>query len=218
MLLVCEDEDKGLAMDFRLVIRITVVIAVAVTLIVVNLVLWPRWMNNRTSGVVTEQFTPTVVNSLDDRPFSEVLEILTPSQRYDYDRQDASENRQSSFDSAPLTLVNYWATWCAPCKHEMPSLDALAQTYADEGLRIVAISLDAQPSRAFAWATAAGLEALDIAVVDIGDDTHTPPVTSVPVTFLVNNRGETFGRVDVPLDWNRDDVHEWMVNYLGGHF
>jgi thiol-disulfide isomerase/thioredoxin len=51
-----------------------------------------------------------------------------------------------TFDVAKLkgkvVLVNYWATWCAPCRKEMPKLDAFYRRYHDRGLEIVGISID----------------------------------------------------------------------------
>ena len=41
-----------------------------------------------------------------------------------------------------VTLVNIWATWCAPCRKEMPSMERLYQAYKDRGFRIAAVSLD----------------------------------------------------------------------------
>ncbi len=41
-----------------------------------------------------------------------------------------------------VVLINLWATWCAPCRVEMPSIEKLTQAYADQGLRVVAISAD----------------------------------------------------------------------------
>ena len=52
----------------------------------------------------------------------------------------------SKFDLAKLrgkvVLVNYWATWCAPCRKEMPKLDAFYKKYQSQGLEIVGISID----------------------------------------------------------------------------
>lgn len=44
-----------------------------------------------------------------------------------------------------VTLINLWATWCGPCLKEMPSIEALYQTYRDRGLRIAGVSLDNLP-------------------------------------------------------------------------
>jgi thiol-disulfide isomerase/thioredoxin len=45
------------------------------------------------------------------------------------------------YHGKPL-LVNFWATWCEPCRHEYPMLNELAKQYAPEGLKIVGVSLD----------------------------------------------------------------------------
>ncbi|MBS0556139.1 MAG: TlpA family protein disulfide reductase [Proteobacteria bacterium] len=41
-----------------------------------------------------------------------------------------------------LVLVNFWATWCGPCREEMPLLDAAAKKYANEGFRVVGVAID----------------------------------------------------------------------------
>jgi thiol-disulfide isomerase/thioredoxin len=45
------------------------------------------------------------------------------------------------YHGKPL-LVNFWATWCEPCRHEYPMLNELAKQYAPQGLRVVGVSLD----------------------------------------------------------------------------
>ncbi len=42
----------------------------------------------------------------------------------------------------PLVLINFWASWCAPCKEELPALYNLQKQYADQGLQVVLISID----------------------------------------------------------------------------
>jgi thiol-disulfide isomerase/thioredoxin len=56
----------------------------------------------------------------------------------------------AAFDGRPL-LINFWATWCAPCVEEMPMLSELALGHADSGLQVVGIALDdAERAAAFA--------------------------------------------------------------------
>ena len=43
-----------------------------------------------------------------------------------------------------VVMINIWATWCAPCRFEMPSMERLHQRFKDDGLRILAISVDAK--------------------------------------------------------------------------
>jgi thiol-disulfide isomerase/thioredoxin len=53
-----------------------------------------------------------------------------------------------SFDGVrgKITLVNFWATWCAPCKKELPDLVELSRRYADRGFRVVGVSTDRTPN------------------------------------------------------------------------
>jgi|SRR5579864_403285 len=54
---------------------------------------------------------------------------------------DGSEFRLAD-SPGTVVVVNYWATWCVPCRAEMPAIDAYYRKHKDEGLRIVAISMD----------------------------------------------------------------------------
>ncbi len=56
-------------------------------------------------------------------------------------------NRQSLTDyRGNILLVNFWATWCPPCKEEMPMFEELYRKYADKNFRIVAVNMDTNPS------------------------------------------------------------------------
>lgn len=54
------------------------------------------------------------------------------------------DGAEMSFDRArgTVTLVNFWATWCGPCRKEMPDLVELSQAYADRGFRVIGIATD----------------------------------------------------------------------------
>ena len=59
-------------------------------------------------------------------------------------RQDSPEailNHVRSSNS-PLVLVNFWASWCEPCKEELPALKSLNKLYAGKGLKIILVSID----------------------------------------------------------------------------
>jgi thiol-disulfide isomerase/thioredoxin len=90
-------------------------------------------------------------------------------------------------------LLNVWATWCDPCRDEMPSLERLYRDYAPRGLRIVAISIDdaGQDALIREFVSEHGLT-FDI-LHDRGGRTGIMtlyPVRGVPQTFLISRGGE----------------------------
>jgi thiol-disulfide isomerase/thioredoxin len=109
-------------------------------------------------------------------------------------------NNQGKFDSAGLqgkvVLVNFWATWCPPCRKELPSLAKLQDKYRDKGFAVVGVSMDE------GGATLVGkfLEKQKINYpVIIGDGEVARGfggVIGVPATFLVNRKGEVVRRYD----------------------
>ena len=63
-----------------------------------------------------------------------------------FELQDVNGSRLNiqSLSNFPV-LINFWATWCEPCKIEMPNLQAIYDTYKDRGLKIVAVNLGETP-------------------------------------------------------------------------
>jgi len=64
-----------------------------------------------------------------------------PAPRYAA-RTLAGDSARVGGSGEPLTLLNVWATWCAPCRAEFPELEQLHQEYAARGLRVLAVSID----------------------------------------------------------------------------
>jgi thiol-disulfide isomerase/thioredoxin len=101
-----------------------------------------------------------------------------------------------------VTLVNIWATWCLPCRVEMPSMEQLYTALAPRGFAIAAVSIDeGGPEEVRAFASELGL------TFDILHDRSTRiqqsyETTGVPESFLLNRRGELVKRLIGPHDWN----------------
>jgi cytochrome c biogenesis protein CcmG/thiol:disulfide interchange protein DsbE len=100
-----------------------------------------------------------------------------------------------------VTLVNIWATWCVPCRVEMPAMEQMYQDLAPQGFRIAAISIDeGSPEDVRAFGHELGL------TFDLLQDRSTKvqqiyQTTGVPESFLLNRDGVIVKRVIGAHDW-----------------
>jgi len=103
-----------------------------------------------------------------------------------------------SFDLAQLkvkvVLVNYWATWCAPCRKEMPKLDAFYKRYHDRGLEIIGISIDFDRDLDKARRVAQGVSYPMAFAKSISDDGFGIP-KGVPITWIIDGDGKVRDRM-----------------------
>lgn len=101
-----------------------------------------------------------------------------------------------------VVLLNIWATWCEPCRIEMPSMQKLQETLGPKGLRIVAVSVDDPGMEgriaAFAKELALSFEILHDAPGEIRTQYQT---TGVPETFIVGRDGRIRKRMIGAEDW-----------------
>lgn len=118
-----------------------------------------------------------------------------------------------------VTLVNIWATWCIPCRVEMPAMERVYQDLAPRGFKIAAVSIDeGSPDdvRAFAKDLALSFDLLQDRSTRIQETYQT---TGVPESFLVNRDGIIVKRIIGAHDWgspvNRALV-ERLLDQTGG--
>ena len=115
---------------------------------------------------------------------------------------DGQQVTLSAFRGKVL-LVNLWATWCAPCKAEMPALAALQKRYAGKDFVVVALSIDSPKAQAKAKAFIGQNPPLklfrdpDYAV----PPAFNPPVVGVPASFFIDRSGHVRGQVNSDADW-----------------
>ncbi|HXC89625.1 MAG TPA: TlpA disulfide reductase family protein [Stellaceae bacterium] len=101
-----------------------------------------------------------------------------------------------------LVIVNLWATWCAPCRKEMPSLEQL-QTRLGGKITILAISEDMGGGKAVApFIAKLGLKAVKIYLDPKNAAAQAFKVDGLPTSFLIDPRGRVLGRVEGEADWD----------------
>jgi thiol-disulfide isomerase/thioredoxin len=113
-----------------------------------------------------------------------------------------------------LIILNFWATWCVPCKEEMPSLDNLQSNISLRNLKIFPINIGQEnllKSKSF-------FKELNIKNLDIYFD---PPVTlakkfalrGIPTTILFNKKGKEFARIIGSIDFSDEKFINWLKSY-----
>jgi cytochrome c biogenesis protein CcmG, thiol:disulfide interchange protein DsbE len=118
-----------------------------------------------------------------------------------------------------VTLVNIWATWCGPCREEMPAMERLYQELGPRGFRIAAVSIDeGDPADVRAFARELGIT-FDLLQDRSGLIQRTYQTTGVPESFLLDRDGVIVKRIIGAHDWgspvNRNLV-ERLVAAGGG--
>lgn len=87
-----------------------------------------------------------------------------------------------------VVVLNFWATWCPPCRVEKPAINRLHQDMEDEGLKVLAVSLQESPQTVVDYLDSHGYE-LRTAIVS-GAPPSPLDVSVVPTTYVINRRGE----------------------------
>lgn len=112
-----------------------------------------------------------------------------------------------------VVLLNIWATWCPPCREEMPSMQRLHESLADEGLRVVAVSIDAESGEVDAGGRPGGdVEAFaremgltfEIWHDPAGDIQRVYRTTGVPESFVIDRSGTIIKKVIGATDWDSE--------------
>lgn len=114
-------------------------------------------------------------------------------------------------------LLNLWATWCAPCRKEMPDLNALQQHFSGEKFDLLALNVDkGNLDKPAAFFKKLGINNLKLYG---GENSHklNPLLRApgLPVTILVNPDGKESGRLVGPAHWNSKDARELIAAALG---
>jgi peroxiredoxin len=114
-----------------------------------------------------------------------------------------------------VTLVNIWATWCVPCKVEMPAMQRLYDSLSSRGFRIAAVSIDQEgPEVVREFASSLHLT-FDILQDRKGDIQQAYQTTGVPESFLLDSTGIIMKRVIGAHDW-ASPVNTALIHRLMG--
>jgi len=117
----------------------------------------------------------------------------------------SGENATLSSFRGKVVILNFWATWCPPCRAEMPSMEILYKRYKDQGLEILAVDIgeNANTVRQFIQKNNYSFPVL----LDTTKQTSAIyGVEAIPTTYIIDRNGKIIGRIIGSINWDTQQI------------
>jgi thiol-disulfide isomerase/thioredoxin len=116
-----------------------------------------------------------------------------------------------------IVLLNIWATWCSPCRQEMPALDHLQALLGGPDFAVVALSIDRKGVEVVRkFYTEVGVRHLAIHLDRSGASMRELAMVGVPTTLLLDRQGNELGRISGPAEWDSTGSIEFLESVISG--
>ena len=113
-----------------------------------------------------------------------------------------------------LVILNFWATWCAPCREEMPSLDKLDGNNQFNNLKIIPINIGKETKvKSINLFKEIEIDNLNIYYDENLDIPKKLFLRGLPTTILINKNGKEFSRIIGAIDFQDSNFVEWLKQY-----
>jgi len=123
------------------------------------------------------------------------------------------ENQSLSDLKGKVVFLNFWATWCGPCRSEMPSMEALHNSYREKGLEILAVNSGENQAQVLAFMTGNQLS-FPVALDMDGKVSMAYGIQAIPTSFLIDREGKIIARLVGSLDWDTPKIRAAMEMLL----
>ena len=128
---------------------------------------------------------------------------------------DINENVVEIGSNGDILIINFWATWCAPCKKEMPSLNNLAENMKFDDVRIITVASGRNSKEAIkAFFSDNNLANLNKFRDPKGKIAMSYGVTALPTTVVIDPSRKEIGRIIGDIDWNNKNIRTFLRNLL----
>lgn len=112
-------------------------------------------------------------------------------------------------------VINFWATWCAPCVAEMPALAELARALAPHDVAVLPLSSDRGGAPTVrGWLEGRGLQALPVLLDPKGTMARAWGVRGLPTTVIIDRQGRDRARLEGAVDWAAPDVAKRILELV----
>ena len=132
----------------------------------------------------------------------------------DFSLRNLKGNYQSldSF-SGQVVVLNFWATWCVPCRVEMPSFEKLYRRYRSEGVTVLAVTLDKNSEQNIKSFVEEYELSFPVLLDEEGKVERLYPSMTIPFTYVIDRDGRIVARVDGAKNWESNETFE-AIEYL----
>ncbi len=118
-----------------------------------------------------------------------------------------------------VVVLNIWATWCAPCRIEMPTLDRLQEKLGSDQFEVVALSIDeAGVGVVRKFFDEINIEKLDIYIDSTYKSANQLQVLALPATILIDPKGQELGRLVGPAEWDTPEMISFFESIISGQY
>ena len=165
---------------------------IVLSLVLIASVLGMVWMQS-------EKYKPVVID-----------EMAPDFSLYDL---DGREVKLSDF-RGKVVFLNFWATWCKPCKEEMPSMEELYQILRDKDFYMLAVSIDKKQSDIKPFKEELNLTLPILHDNRWGSVDRRYKLTGVPETYIIDQKGILAEKIIGPRDWTKTDNVKLILDLL----
>jgi thiol-disulfide isomerase/thioredoxin len=119
--------------------------------------------------------------------------------------------------SEKVILLNFWATWCGPCKEEMPSLNRLQQHFSQDQFKVLAITADIQPMAIQSFWNLLHLD-MEVLLDESQEVSQQFSVRGLPTTVIIGRKGTILGRAMGPRNWDSEEAVTLIRTFINPEF
>lgn len=141
------------------------------------------------------------------------IESLKIKRAPDFTLKDINKKEVSLKDfRGKIVLLNFWATWCDPCKDEMPSMEGLYQRFQNKGFVVLAVNYLERREKVRKFVEKNKFT-FTVLLDFYGKTLSSYGIWSIPVNFIIDKQGFLLGRAIGPRDWDSKETRE-LIDYL----